>query len=314
MLPGESPDPRRGAPRRALERWPLRDRDKVHARGPRPIAGASSTGSFSPRPRTTATRTASRRCWSCSTRTASRAASRSAARRSPRGRHGPPPQGGHPRGPGRFPKRESSADQDRRPARGCARARALEAPRRVPHCPRGALRDHDAPCPGGRGSARRWLAAAAPLIDGGLRAQPEGPPCDGRATMGEGETAADAEPAATSPALGPSTFINTPDADDERGDWTAEELEAEEQSQIEAVTAPPRLEAPGRCRPRRLCGAGAGSSSTRCRRSPSDHGTCPTPRHGGLIDWIRAQPLPGSSALRQAAQGRRRRSGTTAAF
>ncbi len=74
LLPGQPPDPRRGAPRGAVERRPLRHRVEVHARRPRPQPAASSTASSSRRRRTTATPTASRRCWSSSTRTASPAA------------------------------------------------------------------------------------------------------------------------------------------------------------------------------------------------------------------------------------------------
>jgi DNA-binding transcriptional regulator YiaG len=39
-------------------------------------------------------------------------------------------------------------------------------------------------------------------------------------------------------------FTNAPDADDERGEWTPEELEAEEAAQIEAVTATAEAESP----------------------------------------------------------------------
>ena len=39
-------------------------------------------------------------------------------------------------------------------------------------------------------------------------------------------------------------FTTAPDADDERGEWTAEELEAEETAQIEAVTATAEGETP----------------------------------------------------------------------
>ncbi len=81
LLPGQPPDPRRGAPRRARERRALRHRD-ASSRAPSATSpAASSTASSSRRRRTTATRTASRRCSSCSTPTASPAASRCAARR-----------------------------------------------------------------------------------------------------------------------------------------------------------------------------------------------------------------------------------------
>ena len=39
-------------------------------------------------------------------------------------------------------------------------------------------------------------------------------------------------------------FTTAPDADDERGEWTPEELEAEETAQIEAVTATAEAESP----------------------------------------------------------------------
>lgn len=49
---------------------------------------------------------------------------------------------------------------------------------------------------------------------------------------GTGSNAAEAEAS-----LFASAFTSTPDADDERSAWTAEELESEEESQIEAITA-----------------------------------------------------------------------------
>ena len=39
-------------------------------------------------------------------------------------------------------------------------------------------------------------------------------------------------------------FTTAPDADDERGEWTPEELEAEEAAQIEAVTAAAEADSP----------------------------------------------------------------------
>jgi superfamily II DNA or RNA helicase len=42
----------------------------------------------------------------------------------------------------------------------------------------------------------------------------------------------------------PTLFTNTPDADDERAEWTGEELEAEEAAQINAATAAAEAEAP----------------------------------------------------------------------
>ena len=87
---------------------------------------------------------------------------------------------------GGFPEARRRARRHRRPARRRARARAVPPARRVPHGARGALREHDAPSAGGRGPARRRPAAAAPLVDRGVRAQPQGPPRDGGAAVGEG--------------------------------------------------------------------------------------------------------------------------------
>ena len=50
-------------------------------------------------------------------------------------------------------------------------------------------------------------------------------------------------------------LTTAPDADDERGEWTPEELEAEEMAQIAAVTASAEADAPRdavRCGARRL--------------------------------------------------------------
>ena len=63
-------------------------------------------------------------------------------------------------------------------------------------------------------------------------------------------------------------FTSTPDADDERGEWTAEELEADEAAQIEAVTvrspltAGSGLEPHPRGYPQSNCRPGAGSAGT----------------------------------------------------
>lgn len=54
------------------------------------------------------------------------------------------------------------------------------------------------------------------------------------------KAADEAEPSAPDPKL----FTTTPDADDERGEWTGEELEAEETAQIEAATVTAESESP----------------------------------------------------------------------
>ncbi len=95
--------------------------------------------------------------------------------------------------------------------------------------------EHLAPRAGRRGAPRRRPAAAAALVDRGVRAQPQGPPGDGRATVGEAATASYRRgmPRRTSGRL---SLTTAPDADDERAGWTPEELEAEEAAQIEAAT------------------------------------------------------------------------------
>ena len=115
LPPRHAADPRRGAPRRAVQRPEVRHRLEDHPRRPRSWPPASSTACSSPRPRTTATPTASRRCWRSSTPSASAAAS------------------GHGRRllddvmvrrlkedireiQGGFPKRQVVADRHRRPA------------------------------------------------------------------------------------------------------------------------------------------------------------------------------------------------------
>ena len=107
----EPPDPRRGAPRRAVERRPLRHRDQVHARRARPQRSLRAPpvplGHAAQRPLEQlldAPRAA---------RSLPLHARRQGARQEgARGRDGAPPQGGHPRGPGRVsPVASSSASR-----------------------------------------------------------------------------------------------------------------------------------------------------------------------------------------------------------
>lgn len=72
-------------------------------------------------------------------------------------------------------------------------------------------------------------------------------------------------------------FTTAPDADDERGEWTPEELEAEEAAEIEAATATAEAESPG-TRPRNPSGVGRRRFSTGCRRSPRKRGIFRTRR------------------------------------
>ena len=75
-------------------------------------------------------------------------------------------------------------------------------------------------------------------------------------------------------------FISAPDADDERGEWTPEELDAEEAAQIEVVTAAAEAESP-RDANAEVSGAASKHFSTRCRRLPRRHATSPTLRSFG---------------------------------
>src|SRR5206468_3921393 len=67
------------------------------------------------------------------------------------------------------------------------------------------------------------------------RATVEGQWVKGRAAAAEPAKRADNEA---------ELFTTVPDADDERGEWTSEELEAEETAQIEAVTAIAEADSP----------------------------------------------------------------------
>ena len=116
-------------------------------------------------------------------------------------------------------------------------------------------------------------------------------------TAGIADGADAPEPAAGEAAL----FLTPPDADDERAEWTGEEMEAGEKAQIEAVTL--AAETAGR-RPGGSgfvsgssaepgshpdagpgadtdAGRASGGSSTGCRRSPRRAGIFPTPRPAG---------------------------------
>ena len=164
-------DPGRGAPRGARERRALCHRQPVHEGGARARRGASSIGcSCRPR-RTTATPTASRRCWRSSTRSASPAACRSsptelepimvrrlkddlrAARRE-------------------LPRAHRRADRDRRPA---ADAPELRLARMLVATTRTCASDGRAAAAGRSGAGQAGVlgpAAAAAVVGRGVRQDP----------------------------------------------------------------------------------------------------------------------------------------------
>ena len=181
---------------------------------------------------------------------------------------------------GGFPKRDRRARRDRRPARRRARARAVPPARRVPHGARGALREHDAPGAGGRGAARRRPAAAPALVDRGVRPQPQGPPGDGGATVGEGARSGCATPrrrATETRSSSPPRPTPTTSAASGR----AEELEAEEAAADRGRHRDRGGRVAARCDRRSALAPRAGAARPDAGDRREDARTCPTPRCGG---------------------------------
>ena len=199
---------------------------------------------------------------------------------------------------GGFPKRVVERVVIDGLARRRARTRAVPPARRVPHRARGALRKHYAPGPGRCGPARGRPAAASPLLDRGVRPQPEGSPRHSREAVGEGERGINSRRERQSDAA--ELFTTAPDADDERGEWTPEELEAEEAAQIEAVTADRRGRRASRCERRSPVAPRAGTPRPNAGDRRED--TLPARRQDCAPDRLDPrEPVPGSAALRQAA-------------
>ena len=167
------------------ERGPLRDRDEVHASRPRPRRALRA-------PLVSLGHAAQRSLEQLldppgAARSAPLHARRQGAGQEGAGRRdGAPAQGGHPRSPGRVSQADRGARGHRWAARGCTRTGAVTPARRVPHRARGALREHLPSRAGGRGAPHRWPAAAPPVVDRGVRPQPEGPPGHRGAAVGEG--------------------------------------------------------------------------------------------------------------------------------
>ena len=180
---------------------------------------------------------------------------------------------------GGFPKRDRRARRHRRPARRRARARAVAAARRVPHGARGALREHVAPSAGRRRAARRRPPAAAALVDRGVRPQPQGPPRDRRAAVGEGERDAGRRPRRRRDE--PQLFTTAPDADDERGELDGRGARGRGGRADRGGHRGRR----GRVAPRRRGGSAVAPRAGAARPDAGDRraerGTCPTPRSAG---------------------------------
>ena len=97
-------------------------------------------------------------------------------------------------------------------------------------------------------------------------------------------------------------FTTAPDADDERSEWTPEELDAEEAAEVEAVTAAAEADSPR---------DGAAESRRRSERELLDRMQAiaertrhlPDAKVRRLLDWIRESLCPGLPPFGQAARG-----------
>jgi superfamily II DNA or RNA helicase len=87
-------------------------------------------------------------------------------------------------------------------------------------------------------------------------------------------------------------FITAPDSDDERGEWTSEELEAEEAVQIESVTATAEAEAPRGTEGEKLWRREQ-ALLDRMQEIAEKSRYLPDAKTRRLIDWIREYLCPG---------------------
>ena len=116
------------------------------------------------------------------------------------------------------------------------------------------------------------------------------------------QQAADAPDAAAPSAGDPVRFLKPPDADDERADWTGDEIEAEENEQIEAVTLAAEAEGP------------AGSDAAlwareqrlieRMQAIADENRHLPDAKTRRLIDWDPRTSVPGAASVRAETLGR----------
>ncbi len=106
----------------------------------------------------------------------------------------------------------------------------------------------------------------------------------------QSQQAADS-PNAPAPSAGdPVRFLNPPDADDERADWTGQEIEAEEKEQIEAITL--AAEAEGRADADAALWAREQQLLDRMQVIAEETRHLPDAKTCRLIDWIRQHQCP----------------------
>ena len=109
---------------------------------------------------------------------------------------------------------------------------------------------------------------------------------------------------AGSPEFGPgrtTRFLTPPDADDERGEWTGEEIEAEENEQIEALTA--AAEADTARNAEAALWAHEQDLLDRMQATAEASRHLPDAKTRRLIDWIREHQCPGLPPFGEAPAG-----------
>ena len=213
-----------------------------------------------------------------------------------RGRDGAPAQGGHPRGPGRLPAARSSSGSrstacpTTRPS-SCSRASSTSTAPRA----RSGSRARIAPGTGRRGPARRRPAAAPALVDRGVRAQPQGPPRDGRAPVEKRaaqscrrQRARSTRGASSSPGARRRRRARRVDRRGARGRGDA--------PQIEAVTAAAEADAPRDAAAAGALAPRAGAPRSRCRRSPRRTRHLPDAKVRAAHRLDPREPVPGPAA------------------
>ena len=115
----------------------------------------------------------------------------------------------------------------------------------------------------------------------------------GRATDAETVTASDKDA---------DLFTSTPDADDERGEWTPEELEAEEAAQIEVVTATAEADSPRDANAEKLWQREQ-ALLDQMQAIAEKARYLPDAKILRLIDWIRENLCPDLPAIGKQAKG-----------
>ena len=106
------------------------------------------------------------------------------------------------------------------------------------------------------------------------------------------QQAADAPDAAAPGAGDPVFFLKPPDADDERADWTGEEIEAEEKEQIEAITLAAEAEGLADADADAALWAREQQLLDRMQAIADESRHLPDAKARRLIDWIRENQCP----------------------